>query len=94
MVRYAAAEKGANPDLMTRFREEHYDTKAHRAWAKVQRTDNEGGEVLGDEGRAERALDAERRTLRSEWFKKEQAKHPQDASKAQRRLAWRDPGFG
>ena len=33
---------------MTRFREEHYDTRSHRAWSRLQRSDNESHQ--GSEG--------------------------------------------
>jgi len=48
---------------------------------------------LGPQGTRERTLCEERRALRSEHFKKEQKKHAAP-TKAQKRLAWQDPGFG
>jgi len=32
------------PNLMTRFREEHYDTKAHKAWVKAGCPSDQGPE--------------------------------------------------
>ncbi len=53
---------------MTRFREEHYDTKAHKAWAKVQRSGHVDDPFVATARTV--AECAERRTLRSEFFKK------------------------
>ncbi len=54
---------------MTRFREEQYDTKAFRAWVKVQRA-NHSRSSERSEARLAWAVRQERRALRSEYFKK------------------------
>ncbi len=67
MLCFVAADRRETPDLLTRFREEHYATKAHKAWvASLQRADNEGDQA----GAGSLAiLAAEQRALRSEYFK-------------------------
>ena len=67
MLCFIAANNRESPHLMTRFREEHYDTKAHRAWAEVQRADHES-HTDGEE-KWNIAVRKERRTLRSEYLK-------------------------
>ena len=80
-----------NPNLMSRFREEHYATKAHKASVKLQRADNSLLEEGAFPGHPD--WEKERRALRSQYFK-EKAKMAPSTAYGQRRLAWRDPGFG
>ena len=78
---------------MTRFREEHYDTKGHRAWVKVQGTDYESDPYA--EGTWSAPWSEERRALRSEYLKKAaQSRKAGQTTKILRRTAWQDPGFG
>jgi len=67
---------------MTRFREEHYATRAYRAALKVPRTDNASDPFVTGEGSPSRGQ--ERRALRSEFFKKK-GKRPAPG-KAQKRM--------
>ena len=55
---------------MTRFREEYYDTAAHRAWVKVQRATDARRQGSKQVWIAPpRTQDEERRALRAEYFK-------------------------
>jgi len=71
VICYEAADSRETPNLMTRFREEHYATRAHMAWAKVQRTDNQGGPPPAEE-LARLGAVQERNALRSAYFKRKQ----------------------
>jgi len=88
-VCYIAAKKQECPLTLTRFREEHYDTKAHRAWVKIQGAGDPGNPYVESPGTASHG--AERRALRSLYFKEKGTK---PASPKQRRLEWQDQGFG
>jgi len=68
VICYEAADKRETPDLMTRFREEVYASSWGRAKDKVQRAGNSGNSGL--EAARASARCEERRTLRSEYFKK------------------------
>ena len=84
MVCYEAAEKlKRGLPSMTRFREEHYATQAHRTWVKIQRADNAGREVSALSASSARCQ--ERRTLRSEYFAKK-GKSTKAPKARQRRL--------
>ena len=79
---------------MTRFLEEWYASGTYKRLlqtAEVQGADYEGDPYVAPGTTP--AVDKERRALRSEYFKAQATKRP-TASAAQRRLAWRDPGFG
>jgi len=85
VIRYEASDRRETPDIMTRYREEVYDTKAHRAWVKVQ------GSSDARDPYAEAARSAaerkERRALRSQYFtKKPKGRKTTTKNYAQRRL--------
>jgi len=81
---YKAREKRVTHFLMTRFREEHYDTGAHRSWVKIQRSDNARHTVAAEASSLTRG--EERRALRSEYFKKKSQGRTAPPAAAQRRL--------
>ena len=68
VICYEAREKRETPDLMTRFREEYYDTASHRAWVKVSRAGHKGG--ASPKSSTAQAIEVERRSLRSKYFQK------------------------
>jgi hypothetical protein len=63
---------------MTRFREEHYATQAHRTWVKVQRANHPGHPQITKQ-LAEMGSKQERDALRSAYFagKRKGKKAPQ-----------------
>ena len=73
MLCYEAADKRETPDLMTRFREEHYDTKAHRTWVKVQRAGDTVHKAVTSS--ADGLTAAEWLTLRSRYFARKAKGH-------------------
>jgi len=77
---------------LTRFREEHYATKAHRAVRKASRVQRAGDKVHPPKPDNTASLQAqERESLRRDYFKAKGTKPPKAN---QRRLAWQDLGFG
>jgi len=80
---------------MTRFREEHYASSSYKAALKgttVSRTNHQSDPFVESEGTPSRS--EERRALRSEYFKAQTKGRKAKTPDTQRRLAWRDPGFG
>ncbi len=69
---------------MSRFREEHYATKAHKAWVKGKKQSLGAVPVRAGESVPE-TLQAERRALRIDYFKKKAKRWPKN-SKAQVRM--------
>jgi len=65
---------------MSRFREEYYNTKAHKAWEKSQSQDARDPRVV------ERAKATSRAAIRAEHFRKSRAGHHKSTAAAQIRM--------